>query len=85
MVKDDKVATVLLLDVVVNSDNFTFEVHLLTVFIVEVHGFRQMDRVVKNLLGGFGDTLLSSGDLVVKIAGNRLLRNFRHFVGTDAP
>lgn len=44
-----------------------------------------MDRVVKNLFLRLRDTFLAGGNLVVEVARNGLLRNFRDLVCADSP
>jgi hypothetical protein len=73
LVKNHQVSTVLLFHIVVDCDNFSLEVHLLTMVIVEILCLSQVNRIVQNLLGSLANTLLSCGDFIIKVSRNRLL------------
>ena len=68
LVKNHKVAFVLLQLIGKDFDNFTAKVHLPVIFKVDISCLRQVDRVVKDFFWGFHDFLLPCCDLVIQIS-----------------
>ena len=72
-------------DVGKHSDAFSFEVKLVGICVVQINGLGQVHCAVQDCLSLFTDTLLTSSDFVVKVAGNGHFGDLRDCVRSDSP
>jgi len=85
LIQDEKVARLLLFDVLEDCDNLGIELEDVVVLVVDVISLGQVHSRVENRLLNFCDTLLSDRDLVVEVARGGSFGDFSDFVDGDTP
>ena len=85
LVKDDQVSFVFFKLVREQLNNFTCEVHLISVVKVDASCLWQVQRAIQDLLRCLHDLLLTRSDLIVKVAWRRSASNLCDCVDGDSP
>lgn len=84
LVQNHEIWCVLLQNILVNIQYGCIKLHHRVIFVEQIISLRKMSGVIENSLCCLGSSLLSHGNLVVKILWNWSLDNLRDHIGWDS-